>query len=382
MSTSSTPLVYIDEATVGELITWPLVIQAVDQALQSVVEDEGKTHDLPNSVQKARTATIVPDGSGKTGRFITRLGYYISHSVTGLLFTMPGYIGNYQPLLATTNSTTTNNQSPPNRNMRSNTLGCKLVTSFKDNGKRKPPLPTIAATIVLFDSVTGSLAAVLSGTQITTWRTAAASLVATRALWFERHRHNAAALKRPRLAIVGCGVEGRAHAIGMASTFPLGAITLWNRTTSRARLLHSDLERMRNENRFADSTTHNASLSVRTADTVADCVRDADIIVVATYASEPLIELDMLRPAAGAGVHINAVGAGPGNHHSELSDALYAEAHIFVDSIVSARVELATLQHPIQGQVGEVVAGIRTQPQAAALTVFQSMGEDNVNLYV
>lgn len=284
---------------------------------------------------------------------------------------MPGYIGNYTPLVAPDNTTKT---PPP----RTSTLGCKLVTSFNANPKRDPPLPAIAATIVLFDIATGTLSAILEGTQITTWRTVAASLVATRTLYFERHHHGtaaAAAATPARVAIVGCGVEGRAHAIGMASTFRLGAISLWNRTVSRAQQLHVDLERMRDAKQFADDAAGDSPLSIRTAETVADCVRDADIIVVATYASEPLIRADMLRAANGAAVHINAIGAGPGNHHSELADDVYRQAHIYVDSMATARVELATLGHPIRGHVGDVVAGVRPQPPAETITVFQSMGE-------
>lgn len=284
---------------------------------------------------------------------------------------MPGYIANY-----TLSSSATDVQ-------RHSTLGCKLVTSFKANAQRQPPLPAISADIVLFDTATGRMSALIAGTQITTWRTVAASLVATRHLWFERHNQLTAThpMQPPTLAIVGCGVEGSAHAIGMASTFRLSAIRLWNRTASKADRLLNELRDMQRAGSFeAARNSDSARLAMQTCATVVDCVRDADIIVVATYAAEPLVYGDMLRLATAAeggqrGVHINAVGAGPGNHHSELSDSVYAGAAIFVDSMVQARTELATLRHPIQGQVGDVMAGVVTMPAAGMVTVFQSMGE-------
>lgn len=73
-------------------------------------------------------------------------------------------------------------------------------------------------------------------------------------------------------------------------------------------------------------------------------------------------------------ITIKAIGAGL-NHHSELADDVYARSAIYVDSIVSARSELATLNHPILGQVGEVILGQLPVPSAEASTVFQSMGK-------
>lgn len=68
-----------------------------------------------------------------------------------------------------------------------------------------------------------------------------------------------------------------------------------------------------------------------------------------------------------------AIGAGL-NHHSELDDDVYAGSDIYVDSIVSARIELANLGHPIVGQVGEIILGQLPIPKSDAITVFQSMG--------
>lgn len=54
---------------------------------------------------------------------------------------------------------------------------------------------------------------------------------------------------------------------------------------------------------------------------------------------------------------------------------MYARSAIYVDSVLQARSELATLKHPILGQVGELILGQLPLPDAEACTVFQSMGK-------
>lgn len=69
-----------------------------------------------------------------------------------------------------------------------------------------------------------------------------------------------------------------------------------------------------------------------------------------------------------------AVGAGI-NHHSELDGSVYSNGQIYVDTMVSANVELSTLQHPIVGEVGEVMLNVKKAPASDSLTIFQSMGK-------
>lgn len=54
---------FIDDAAVEKLLNWPLVIQAVDQALRSVCpigEDAENRSKVPISQQPARSFTTVP----------------------------------------------------------------------------------------------------------------------------------------------------------------------------------------------------------------------------------------------------------------------------------------------------------------------------------
>lgn len=172
------------------------------------------------------------------------------------------------------------------------TLGHKMGTSFTNNKDLKVPLPIIICSIFLFDTQTGQLKTVIGGNNITAWRTAGACMVATKYLYFDRCCPNSTGDKV--LAILGCGVQGRIHAIGIASMFPIGEIHLWNRTQAKANELKVELERM-------VATFSNKNLKVFVHDSVRDCVKTADIIVTTTGVTSPILFDDMLKE----NVHIN-----------------------------------------------------------------------------
>lgn len=88
--------------------------------------------------------------------------------------------------------------------------------------------------------------------------------------------------------------QGRIHAIGFASLKSLNKICLWNRTASRSQKLCDELNGLRNQ--FC-----NPNVEIKCVDSVEEGVKEADIIVTATFTSTPLISRSMLKSA----VHIN-----------------------------------------------------------------------------
>lgn len=70
-----------------------------------------------------------------------------------------------------------------------------------------------------------------------------------------------------------------------------------------------------------------------------------------------------------------AVGAGE-THHSELSEDVYNDpaTKIYVDNFGSARTELATLEAPIVGEVGDIINKSKSTPPTG-ITIFHSMGK-------
>lgn len=292
---SQSPTYYNAEA-VRRVLNWPMVNEAVEAALKAVVSDTdstggnnatitntldtetelaqgpGTSSDQPYVSQPARNFTEVGEKSGK------------------LLLTMPAFVGNYRLTAGGAGGDAA----------KVSTLACKLVTSFRGNNERQPPLPNIAANILLFNEETGELNAIMAGTDITTWRTVSASVVATKHLYFGRFGPRAEQQRQIKIAIIGCGVQGRMHAIGMCANFRVKQLNLYNRTQSRAIDLRNDLQET-----FArdGSTWIQKPINILLCKTPRDAAAQADVICVATYSRDPLIiaaDLSDKRP-----IHIN-----------------------------------------------------------------------------
>jgi len=237
-------------------------------------------------------------------------------------------------------------------------LGAKLVSVFARNLERG--LPTHAATVLLFDAATGALAAVLDGRFITEVRTAAVSVLAAETL---------AAGPIRRAAVFGCGVQARSHVRAMAARWPL-------------------LEQVRVWSPLDDCQPFAASMRAEldsridvAAGTSADATaRDADLIVLVTSATEPVLALEWVRP----GAMVVAVGACRPTHR-ELDPALVADARVFVDSRDAALVESGDIvcgiaegrfgPGHVRGELGDVLLGQLAAREAAGdRVIFKSLG--------
>jgi ornithine cyclodeaminase/alanine dehydrogenase len=109
-------------------------------------------------------------------------------------------------------------------------LGMKWVVGFPANGVLG--LPTIAAVIVMNDSLTGRPIAILDGGPITAARTAAISGVAIR-----RFAPPPASGGAHRVAILGAGVQGHAHLPVVGGLLPGATIQIFDRHPDRAEAL-------------------------------------------------------------------------------------------------------------------------------------------------
>ncbi|XP_069701560.1 ketimine reductase mu-crystallin isoform X2 [Periplaneta americana] len=224
-------------------------------------------------------------------------------------------------------------------------LACKLVTAYPNNVNKG--LPSVIGTVLLFDSSTGKVLAIMDGTEITTWRTAAASVVAT------KHLHNGTKI----LAVLGSGTQARSHIEALDYYFNFEQIRVWNHRSEGAQKLTEELI--------------GKGKTARAYESGEECVKDADVIVTATFASSPILMSQWVKP----GAHINAVGAGV-SHHSELDPELYRNVSIYTDTMAAAKVELKGLAEmgvTIKGEVGEIINGT-TSVDRKEITVFQSLG--------
>jgi ornithine cyclodeaminase/alanine dehydrogenase len=235
-------------------------------------------------------------------------------------------------------------------------LGMKVVTYFQNNLRHN--LPAILATIMLFSADTGKMIAVMDGSYITAMRTACASAMATKAL---------ANAETPVLGILGAGVQARTHIQALCRVRKLNRIRLYSPSGTSALSVKRDLESA-------------VGLPIEAARSAEEAVRDADLIVTATTAKEPILKSDWLKP----GAHINAVGS----HRPDLREidgATLARSKVIVDSreaimaecgdILLALKEKSISENHIHAEIGEVLAGTRPgRSSANEITLYKSVG--------
>ena len=221
---------------------------------------------------------------------------------------------------------------------RSRALGAKLVTFYPRNKN----IHTHHAMILLFRPETGEPLVAMDGRLITEMRTAAASAVATDLL----------ARKKARvLAIIGSGVQARSHLEALRNVRDFEEVRVWS---------------PRNAELFA----HNFNVrAIRSAETA---VRDADVVVVATSATTPVVHGEWLQP----GTHINAVGATRPDWR-ELDDEVMRRARIYVESREAATAEsgdVIAAAKPVV-EIGDVIAKKETGRESEnEITLFKSVG--------
>jgi ornithine cyclodeaminase/alanine dehydrogenase-like protein (mu-crystallin family) len=218
-------------------------------------------------------------------------------------------------------------------------MGAKLVTLFPGNAGTA--LPTHQGIIVLLRATTGEPLAVLDGRLITEMRTAAVTAAAVTHLAPQSAR---------TLAILGSGVQARAHFAALGSVRHFDEVYVWSRTTVHAQQLASEI----------GATATNAE----------DAVRRADVIVTVTGAAEPIVFGQWLKTDS----LVCAVGA-VGTTRREL-DSAAMQAAVIVDSREAAAVESGDilLAGAISyAELGEILAGKASKPPAGRI-VFKSLG--------
>jgi ornithine cyclodeaminase len=229
-------------------------------------------------------------------------------------------------------------------------FGLKSLAVMPGNPARG--LDSHQGTVTLFDGLVGVPIAILDASAVTAVRTAAVSAVATRLLAREDARV---------LAILGAGVQGKAHLRAIPPVREFDEVRVYSTTVAHAR----------------DA----AGETAKVASSAEEAVRGADVVVLATSAREPVIRREWLAP----GAHVNAVGASVPSAR-ELDVETVTACALFCDSRESLRNEageylLAVQQGAISGEdhvraeLGEVLAGMAPGRRSdGELTVFRSLG--------
>jgi len=228
-------------------------------------------------------------------------------------------------------------------------MGLKIYTSAKEG---------LRFLVPLFSVESGDMLALIEADYVGQMRTGAASGVATRLLAREDARN---------LGIIGTGLQARTQLSAIALVRKLARVRAWSRNAEHRA-------------KFAAEMSEVVGLRVEAAATAEEAVRDADIIVTSTTATNPVVEGRWLR----GGVHINAIGANFPQKR-ELDAAAVERCDVIVaDSREQSKIEAGDLiqafgEEPMKWAgvreladiVGRKVPG-RTSP--SEITLFKSNG--------
>jgi len=231
--------------------------------------------------------------------------------------------------------------------------GVKLVNVHPDNAD----LPTVMATLAVFDPGTGFPLAIMDGTYLTAVRTGAAGAVAAKYL---------ARTDSAVASFVGAGTQAYTQLQGLLVTVP-----------SIKELLACDVDAD-----AAQALAHQAQEEhglTAQACSLEDAVRNADILTTTTPVRKPIVKGDLLRP----GTHVNAIGAdAPGKQ--ELERLILESAKIVVDNWEQAshggEINVAVTEgwicrEDVHAELGEVAAGLKPgRERPDEITVFDSTG--------
>ena len=237
--------------------------------------------------------------------------------------------------------------------------GIKVVSDFYDNPARGAPRMT--ALVVLFDGEMGKPRTVMEGGFLTDLRTGAGTALAARFL---------ARSGSECLALIGAGRVARNQLEALAASFPIRSVRIATRTENRGRQFIERAARL-------DSPIL-ADISL--ADSVADAVRDADIVVCATTARTPVLDGSWLR----SGTFVAAVGANESTAREVDGETIRRAARLIIDSRADSLANSGDLRVPLRAgiitdsdivEIAELVMGRQTGRQSDdEITYYKSIG--------
>jgi ornithine cyclodeaminase len=225
--------------------------------------------------------------------------------------------------------------------------------TVKVNTKVPGATPSVVGSIHLADLASGAVLAIMDSIVITAERTALAGALAADAL---------ARRDTPRVAVIGAGVQGEAQVRALQLVRRVERVDVVDTVPGRA-------------DAYAARVGPALGIEVVPRENVADAVRDADVIITATWSKEPFLSRSMVR----GGVHITAVGADE-PAKGEVDAGLIASS-LFVcdDRDLAARMGAIAGAglgpEAIHAELGEVIAGVKAgRTREDQITIFGTVG--------
>jgi ectoine utilization protein EutC len=218
----------------------------------------------------------------------------------------------------------------------------KIASGFLDNTQLG--LPASDGMVLVFDAVTGAVAALLlDNGYITDLRTGMAGAVAA--------KHLARATVET-VAVVGSGAQARYQIRSLALVRRLREIRVWGRNQEKAAACIEDLSRPATELQFV------------LASSVREAVKGADVVITVTAAREPLVQAEWIA----TGALIIAVGS-DGPDKQELDVEVLARANRIVADSLPQCLRLGEIHHAVEkgaiskekvtAELGQITAGLK-----------------------
>lgn len=237
-------------------------------------------------------------------------------------------------------------------------IGNKMFTYFPENDANYN-LPGLFSKIMLFRRNTGEPLALVDGTSVTYWRTAAISALASQLLSRENSQH---------LMLFGTGNLASYLLHAHIHVRHLTKITIWGRCANKVQKLINEFSGLYPDISFF--TSLNVDIEIP----------HVDIICCATGAKTPLFNGELISD----GCHIDCLG----NHMvdaRECDSITVQKSRVFVDSLMNTLNEAGELLIPIsEGVISEddivgELSDMCSQPEilrksADEITLFKSVG--------
>jgi ornithine cyclodeaminase/alanine dehydrogenase-like protein (mu-crystallin family) len=214
-------------------------------------------------------------------------------------------------------------------------------------------------TVLLYRASDGIPVAEIEANHLGQIRTGAASGVATRYL----ARENSSVL-----GVIGSGFQAETQVAAVAAVCSIRLVRVWSRSPERRQ-------------EFARKIAKQTQFEVQVTDSARDAVAEADVIVTAASAKDPVLEAGWIP----AGAHINAVGSNRIDRRELPGDLIYLKANLVtVDSVEQSHVESGDLMMPLMEnpelhynavELCDVIAGRKPgRAHDKEITIFKSNG--------
>ena len=212
--------------------------------------------------------------------------------------------------------------------------------------------------LVLYDAHDGSLRAVIEAFALGQMRTAGASGVATRWLASE---------DAAELAMIGTGKQSLAQVAAVVAVRPIRRVRIFGRDIARRAA-------------FADRVRKELDVEAAEFSSVADAIKGATVVSIATRATEPIVDASMLQ----CGAHVNAIGAIVPSRAEIAQDVVRRSTCVVADTVSSAQ-KLSRELIEYYGKaddprwsavrpLSQIVSTGRKRTSADDITLFKSLG--------